>query len=152
MGILRALLFNTTGKYRAKRQFGMPVRSLNSLVFKWPDLKTVDEAVRTWAASMADDRPGVLRLGYFGSYARGDWGVGSDLDLVAIVTGSSEPFERRSLAWDLNTLPVPAELLIYTLKEWKALLRETSRFARTLERETVWIFDNDRQEKKAERR
>jgi len=37
-----------------------------------------------------------LRIGYFGSYARGDWGVGSDLDLLVIVTAAEEAFEKRS--------------------------------------------------------
>jgi hypothetical protein len=39
-------------------------------------------------------------------------------------------------------LPVPAELLVYTLKEWKALLQAATRFARTLELETVWVLDH----------
>lgn len=79
------------------------------------------------------------RLGYFGSYARGDWGVGSDLDLVAIVADAAEPFERRSLDWNLATLPVPAEILVYTEMEWRALVGGGGRFARTLEREVMWI-------------
>ncbi len=94
----------------------MPVRSLNSSVFKWPDRGKVDRAVRDWASTMVKSRTGIIRLGYFGSYPRGDWSVGSDLDLVAIVDRASEPFERRSLTWDLNPLPVPAELLIYSLR------------------------------------
>ncbi len=124
----------------------MPVRSLNSPVFKWPNRKTVDAAARTWAASIPELHPDLLRIGYFGSYARGDWGVGSDLDVVAIVIGSPEPFERRALTWDLNSLPVPAELLVYRLEEWKAMLREGTRFVRTLERENVWIFDGCQQQ------
>ncbi len=119
----------------------MPVRSLNSSVFKWPDRRTVHDAAAAWAASIAERLQGLIRLGYFGSYARGDWGVGSDLDLIAIVIDSEEPFERRSLTWDLNSLPVPAELLVYTLKEWKSLQKETNRFARTLEQETIWLYN-----------
>jgi hypothetical protein len=49
--------------------------------------------------------------------------VGSDLDLIAVVESSPEPFERRALAWDLNTLPVSAELLVYTRPEWERLQR-----------------------------
>jgi predicted nucleotidyltransferase len=41
--------------------------------------------------------PEVVRVGYFGSYARGDWGVGSDLDLIIIVDRSDEPFARAVL-------------------------------------------------------
>lgn len=117
----------------------MPVRSLNSSVLVWPDRAQVDRAVRTWAAEELRRRPLVRRLGYFGSYARGDWGVGSDLDLMAIVVEAAEPFERRSLQWNLTTLPVPAEILVYTQAEWRALVERGGRFPRTLEREVVWI-------------
>ena len=77
--------------------------------------------------------------GSFGSYARGDWGVGSDIDLVAIVERSEAPFERRALAWSLLDLPVPAELLVYTRAEWERLRREGGRFARTIDREAIWL-------------
>jgi predicted nucleotidyltransferase len=100
----------------------------------------VDAAVRAWARVQAAVHPDILRLGYFGSYARGDWGVGSDLDLVAVVKDSSLPFEQRALAWNLEDLPVPAGLLVYTEAEWQALHAEGGRFARSLTRETVWLF------------
>lgn len=119
----------------------MPVRSLNSSVFKWPNRRAVDEAVRAWAAETARQRIEVTRIGYFGSYARGDWGVGSDLDLVAIVEHSDEPFERRSLKQDINRLPVAVQLIVYTAKEWELLKREGGRFARMLETETVWVYE-----------
>ena len=73
----------------------MPVKSLNSSVLKWPDRLTVDRAARSWAASEARRHPELLRLGYFGSYARGNAGVGSDQDLIAIVDRAAEKFERR---------------------------------------------------------
>lgn len=118
----------------------MPVRSLNSSVLKWPDRTTVDRAVRGWAQESVARHPEVIKLGYFGSYARGDWGVGSDLDLVAIMDRCSEPFERRSIEWDVSGLPVPSEVLVYTADEWESLLNEGRRFARTVEREAVWIY------------
>ena len=119
----------------------MPVRSLNSSVFKWPDRSEVDRSVRGWAQEAVNRREGIIKLGYFGSYARGDWGVGSDLDLVVIVDHAAEPFERRSLTWDLSPLPVPAELLVYTSAEWQSLRKEGGRFARTLEEETIWVYE-----------
>jgi len=76
-----------------------------------------------------------------GSYARGDWGVGSDLDLVLVVRQSSEPFHRRGLAFGLDSLPVPADLLVYTEEEFERLLEAGTRFAETLKRETVWVYD-----------
>ena len=47
----------------------MPVRSLNSFVFKWPDAQEVDQAARRWAAVEGARRKEVLRIGYIGSYA-----------------------------------------------------------------------------------
>lgn len=123
--------------------FVMPVRSLNSSVLKWPDLKAVREAVDLWTKNEVLKHPNLVRLGYFGSYARGEWGVGSDLDLIAIVVESSEAFERRNISWSLTSLPVPADLLVYTQTEWESLKKGGSRFARTLSRETVWIYVKD---------
>jgi predicted nucleotidyltransferase len=97
----------------------------------------LDAAARGWARAQAG-RSGLEALGYFGSYARGDWGVGSDLDLVAILSRSDEPFERRPLAWDLTGLPVPAEILVYTRDEWARRLERGDRFARMLRDEVVW--------------
>ena len=82
----------------------------------------------------------LLRLGYFGSYARGDDGPGSDLDLVAVVRASELPFERRTATWNVLGLPVPADLLVYTAREWDALQARGGRFARVLANETVWIL------------
>lgn len=118
----------------------MPVRSLNSSVLVWPDRSQVDRAVRLWVACASQAQTQLRRLGYFGSYARGDWGVGSDLDLVAIVAAAPEPFAQRPLAWDLTSLPVPAEILVYTESEWRALEARGGRFAHTLAEEVVWVF------------
>jgi hypothetical protein len=80
-----------------------------------------------------------MRIGYFGSYARGDWGVGSDLDLVIIVEQDPEPFERRALAWDTTDLPVPADVLVYAKREWDAITQH-GRMGKTLQDETVWVY------------
>ena len=78
-------LLITTVRCKVRWQFNMPVRLLSSSVLKWPDAQTVDKAVRRWAEDIHQNRKDVLRIGYFGSYARGDWGVGSDLDLIIIL-------------------------------------------------------------------
>ena len=64
-------------------------------------------------AAEANRRPELQALGYFGSYARGDEGFGSDLDLVAVVGQSPLPFMERARDWKTETLPVPADLLVY---------------------------------------
>ena len=136
--ILKVPRLNTMGNCRAKMLSVMPVRSLNSSVFRWPDLASVDRALRQWAETAALDRPDLVRIGYFGSYARGDWGVGSDVDVVLIVDAVAGPFESRSRAWDLTGLPVPADLLVYTAGEWEEM--SGTRFGRQLRKETCWVY------------
>ncbi|RKL62693.1 nucleotidyltransferase domain-containing protein [Thermoanaerobacteraceae bacterium SP2] len=55
---------------------------------KWPDLNDVLSSLDKWAKRVLLIRRDIVKIGYFGSYARKDWGVGSDLDLVVVVTGS----------------------------------------------------------------
>ncbi len=86
-------------------------------MLRWPDDGAVREAVRAWA-SRTGQQEGVARIGYFGSYARGDWGVGSDIDVVVIVDTATAPFEQRSLSWDTSELPLQADVLVYTVDEW----------------------------------
>ncbi len=120
----------------------MPVRSLSSSVLKWPNTQIVDHAARQWAERLARVRTHVRRIGYFGSYARGDWGVGSDLDLIVIVDHASASFERRAAEWDTTELPVPADVLVYTQEEWEAL-QQQKRFYQTWLDEVVWIYDRN---------
>jgi predicted nucleotidyltransferase len=117
----------------------MPVRSLSSSVLKWPDAREIDQAVRRWVERAVANRLDILRVGYFGSYARGDWGVGSDLDLVIVVERAEEPFERRAAQWDTTELPVPVELLVYTKDEWDRLA-QGGRFYPAVMREAVWVY------------
>jgi predicted nucleotidyltransferase len=116
------------------------VRSSSSSVLKWPDRDAVEGSLREWAAALAVAHTSVLRVGFFGSYARGDWGVGSDLDVLVIVERTDAPFERRSLLFDTLALPVPTDLLVYTPDEVRSLQSEAGRFARVLTEEAVWVF------------
>jgi predicted nucleotidyltransferase len=99
----------------------------------------VHEAVSAWAQEVAASRPEVLRVGYFGSYAKGNWGVGSDVDLVVVVNHSGRPFHQRSMDFETGTLPVPADVVVYTPAELQALAG--MRFGRVLETETVWVYE-----------
>jgi len=120
----------------------MPVRLLSSSILKWPDAQTVDRAIRRWADEIGQRREDVQRIGYFGSYARGDWGVGSDLDVVIVVRSLEEPKElldRRAADWDITKFPVPVDVLIYTEEEWRALTQQGC-FAGTVLKEVIWVF------------
>lgn len=120
----------------------MPVRSWPSPVIRWPDAEAVVAALRRWAEGVAAGRPGVLCVGFFGSYARGDWGVGSDLDIVVLVHDTAIPFERRAAGWDATSLPVPADVLVYTADEWHRLAGG-SPMARAMRREVRWVWQRE---------
>ena len=89
-------------------------------------------------------QPAILALGYFGSYSRGDWGFGSDLDVVAVLERCTESFERRRLQPQyLDYLPVPADLLIYSQSEFAELPLGSPHFARVMLEETTWLFGEE---------
>ena len=117
----------------------MPVTSTTSSVKHWPTAETVIGALEIWGAALARRREDMIALGYFGSYARGDAGFGSDLDLVMIVKADSRPFMERGRNSGTEKLPVPVDLLIYTAAEWGRLQAERGRFARTLNAEARWL-------------
>lgn len=118
----------------------MPVRSLSSSVLRWPDKEAVVSSLLEWAKEIIRDREDIVKIGYFGSYARGDWGVGSDLDIVVIVKSSEIPFDKRSIKWDTEGIPVPVDLLVYTEEEYKGLRISNSGFYRKIEREVKWVY------------
>ena len=117
----------------------MPVRSLHSSVMKWPDREKVSRAVADWTRQLLLKRTDVVRVGYFGSYARGDWGTGSDLDMIVVVSASDAPFGQRTLGPDVLDLPVGVDLIIYTCDEWQALADRDGRFYRDMMKEAVWV-------------
>lgn len=114
----------------------MPVRSLNSSVLKWPDRATVHRALEDWAERLQDTHPRVQQVGYFGSYARGDWGVGSDVDVVLVVEEGSVSDTIQGADVDITELPVPADVLVYTADEWETL---QGRMCEVLQQEVVWV-------------
>ncbi len=114
----------------------MRARSSSSSVRRWPATDVVEAAGRAWAEKLAASDAGVVAVGCFGSFARGDDGFGSDLDLIAIVDGPKP--HPTAAAWSTAELPVPADLLVYDVAEWRALMASGGRMARTLEREARW--------------
>lgn len=64
-----------------------------------------------------------LQIWLFGSRARGDAGVDSDWDLLAIVQDCSEPadFDDPMVVWRLRRQPdVPSDLVVYRASDFEA--------------------------------
>jgi hypothetical protein len=80
-------------------------------------------------------------MGYIGSYARGDWGVGSDLDVLILVEQSARSYSQRALAWDTAALPVPTDVWVYTRQEWITMATQGNRFYREAMQQAVWVYE-----------
>ena len=122
----------------------MPETSSPSFVRTWPKPDQVLAELREWAEGQAAIRPGLITLGYFGSHARGEAGFGSDLDLVAIVKGDDAPQMQRNRDWPYEQLPVPTDLLVYTIEEWRRMKQRGGRFGKMMGEEVVWVLGDGR--------
>jgi hypothetical protein len=102
----------------------------------------VVDAARAWARSLRAAHPEILRIGYFGSYARGDYVPGSDLDVLVEVSGlgKGQPQHahsavERGLAYYPATFPVGLDVFVYTAAELARLRAAGAGFIRTIEDE-----------------
>ena len=104
----------------------------------WPKLSKIVSAAKTWARQTKTIDPRVVAIGYFGSYARLDYGYGSDLDLILIVDGHPHDFDTP-YHWDTRDIPVPCDVLTYNLDQWQKLARNGTSFHQTIMEEAVWL-------------
>jgi len=115
----------------------MPVRSLNSAGFRWPDRETVLGAAPHSARRLRQREPGVEAVYCIGSCARGEWGVGSDLDVIVVLDASNLAPTERYARYYPDGLPVPADLWVYTKAEWEAMATRAPRLWERIQREMV---------------
>ncbi|MFQ5353102.1 MAG: nucleotidyltransferase domain-containing protein [Candidatus Binatia bacterium] len=81
--------------------------------------------------------PVVELVGCIGSYARNDWGVGSDLDVIVMLSDTCLSPVQRHAKYDPPGLAVPVDLWVYTRREWEALSSQAPQFWERLQREML---------------
>ena len=118
----------------------MPVRSLKQSVMRWPEPDQVLQAVLDWSVKQAERTSSLHKVGVFGSYGRGDSGVGSDLDLLILDQQAKGPQFERLPDWPLETLPLSCDALVLTVQEYAQLLASQQRLAAELRRDLRWIW------------
>lgn len=134
----------------------MPVRLLTQSRLRWPEPAQVLAAVVRWAAEQAERHDGLHRVGVFGSYGRGDAGVGSDLDLVLIDDNTSGTQSQRYRQWPFEQLPLSCDALVLTPQEWDELLASSTTdaapdpglhaMANALQRDCRWLWSRPNSE------
>jgi hypothetical protein len=124
----------------------MPVRSLTQSLLRWPEPEVVLEAVRHWAEQEAQRCPSLQQVGVYGSYGRGEAGVGSDLDLLLIDAAATGPQSARYRQWPFERLPLSCDALVLTPEEWRELMESgeldpaRSAMARALGSDCRWVW------------
>lgn len=119
----------------------MPMRSLNSPVLIWPSRAEVVAGLREWVERLRAKHPELVRIGYFGSLNDGvRYGVGSDADVVAVVTQSSrEHWWERPRDFDSpSEVPVDVDLFVYTEDEFGKIVARGGAFATAMQN-VVWL-------------
>lgn len=80
------------------------------------------------------------RIWAFGSYARGDWSKGSDLDLLVEMETDLPPAERRLLVRRaLGPKSCPVDVLVYTPQEIEARRNSLGSIIPTILREGIVV-------------
>ncbi len=115
----------------------MPVRSLNSAVLKWPGRDEVLSAAHRWATRLRATDARVESVYCVGSCARGDWGVGSDLDVIVIVREAPDSMVDRRRRYEPTDIPVAADLWVHTRAEWNSLAHHSPHLWKRLHAEKV---------------
>jgi len=119
----------------------MPVRSLNSAVLRWPTRDETLRAARRWAAELHRTDANVLRVLCIGSCARGDYAVGSDIDLIVVVRVAPDSIVDRRRLYEPKGLPVPEDLWVYTVGEFESLAATSPSWFKRIRMEALSLVD-----------
>ncbi len=91
-------------------------RSFGSVRVYSVDRGEVARAIETLKRSL-QKHPEVLAVVLFGSLARGDFTVRSDVDLLVVLRACSLPYLERLERYAPSSLPLDVDLFVYTVAE-----------------------------------
>jgi predicted nucleotidyltransferase len=90
---------------------------LRTVVVKSVDEDGVRRAADAWATRLLEARPEVEEVVFFGSFARGTFAPGSDLDVLIIVDRSAKAARDRIPDYLPGAFPVGVDLFVMTREE-----------------------------------
>ncbi len=111
----------------------------NSAGPRFVDRDEILNLARDAARRIAENHVGVVKVLLFGSFARKDYGVRSDLDLLVIVNSSDRPIRERIEDFLADAPGYPTDILVYTEQEMQSL-SENSGFLRQAVREAIQLY------------
>ena len=118
----------------------MPKKSLNSVKIKSVHRDIVINRLKEWACQIAEKHEEIVKIGYFGSYARDDYTPSSDLDVLIVVRESLKPPHKRLLDYSIDHFPVGCELFVFTEEELGRKKALNKGWMHTILKEVQWIL------------
>ncbi len=107
---------------------------------RFVDRDEILNLAREAARRIAENHSGVIKVLLFGSFARADYGVRSDLDLLVILNSSERPIRERLEDFLADAPDYPTDILVYTEKELQSRLSENSGFLSQAVREAIQLY------------
>jgi len=95
---------------------------------------------RETAVRIASLHTEVVKVLLFGSFAREDYGVRSDMDLLIVVRHSDEPARERIGRFLEHAPAYPTDMLVYTESEVRIRLSEGDPFLTRALQEAIQLF------------
>jgi hypothetical protein len=112
----------------------------NSAGPRFADRDEVLDLARKTARQTANQYPEVSEILLFGSFARGDYGLRSDLDLPIILQASNEAAPERINRFLTYAPLYPTDMLVYTDKELRARISGGDAFLARAVEESIQIW------------
>lgn len=94
---------------------------MSSVVVKWVDAAAVRRAVDAYAARLLSSRPDVEEVVVFGSFEKGDYAPGSDVDVFVILASADKPVRERVPELLPGAFPVGVDVFPFTREEMESL-------------------------------
>ena len=101
---------------------------LRSASPKFASRSEILSLARTTALRIAANHPEVSRVVLFGSFARGDYGVRSDMDLLIVLKSSDLPIRERIGEFLKECSGYPTDVFPLTEAELEARLQDSDPF------------------------
>ena len=116
-GFERGAPTTSTRTTRPRWPSGTPRRSLSTVVVKSVDEGAVRRAMDAYADWLLDHHPPVEEVIVFGSFERGTWAPGSDLDVFVVLSSADRPVHERVTQLLPGAFPVGLDLFPFTADE-----------------------------------
>jgi predicted nucleotidyltransferase len=119
----------------------MPNTSSDSVKKKSVPKDNVITELKRWARKITIKKPEIKKMGYFGSYARGDYTPASDLDILVIINKSDKVFFKRADDYVVDDISVGCELFVFSECEINERVKQYKHgWIDTILKEVIWVY------------